>query len=74
MKPIPPDVEATIDPKFREAVQSVKDGIAQTVLMTIEAFAGEPEAFYNHMWFAYCKGVGVTLATPHKGDADPSNN
>lgn len=74
MKPIPPDVEATIEQGFRDAIQSVKDGKASTVIMTIEAFAGEPEAFYNHMWYAHSKGVDVTLGAPRKGVVDPSTN
>ena len=68
MKPIPPEVEATIEPGFKDAVA----GEAQEILMSLDAFAGEPENFYNHMWYANSKGKTVVLVARPKGT--PSTN
>ena len=68
MKPIPPEIETTVEPKFKEAVASD----AEQVIMTLDAFEGEPQAFYNHMWYANTKGKTVVLVAREQGS--PSRN
>jgi hypothetical protein len=72
MKPIPPSIATSIDPGFREAVAKCQpEGVP--VMMSLEAFAGEPLHFYNHVWYACCYGVDVMLIhkAPEPAPAPP---
>ena len=64
MKPIPSpiarEVEVTV-PAFARAVE--KPG-ADQVLMTLDAFAGEPDLFYHCVWYATSHGKSVVIGAP----------
>lgn len=53
---------------FIEAVLGAHRHAADTVIMTVKAFAGEPEALYVALNYAYHSGVAVTMASDTEGE------
>jgi hypothetical protein len=47
---------------FVNAVDDARRKSTHTIVMTAKAFAGEPEALYVALDYAYHSGVGVTMA------------
>jgi len=57
---------------FIDAVaQTQRD--ADTVLMTIKAFAGEPDVLYVALDYAYAAGVTITMVAPEDTGRDDLN-
>jgi hypothetical protein len=56
---------------FIEAVQGAHRRSADTVVMTVKAFAGEPELLYVALDYAYHSGRSVTMA-PARGEIQPA--
>jgi hypothetical protein len=55
--------------RFIEMINDVRHQSAD-VIMTVKAFAGEPETLYVALEYAYHSGVGVTMAEqPPKPEA-----
>jgi hypothetical protein len=52
--------------RFIAAINKARQG-ADTVIMTIKGFAGEPEALYVALDYAYHSGVPVTMAADTAG-------
>lgn len=50
-------------PKFIEAVDDSKDK-DRVLIMTLDAFANEPELLHACLWYAYSNGVAVNMAPP----------
>jgi hypothetical protein len=48
--------------RFIEAVSDARRDSVDMVIMTVKAFAGEPEVLYVALDYAYHSGVGVTMA------------
>lgn len=53
-------------PKFAEMCIDVKRGVVDQCIMTLDAFAGEPDLFYKAMWYANHFGVTILLAPKSK--------
>jgi hypothetical protein len=49
---------------FIEAVSNARRESMDTVVMTVKAFAGEPEVLFVALDYAYDSGVAVTMAPP----------
>jgi hypothetical protein len=58
---------------FIEAVQGAHRRSAETVVMTVKAFAGEPEVLYVALDYAYHSGTSVTMA-PERGESQPATS
>jgi hypothetical protein len=56
--------------RFIEVVRDARRNRVATILMTVKAFAGEPELLYVALDYAYHEGIGVTMV-PAEGD-EPS--
>jgi hypothetical protein len=56
--------------RFIEAVSHAGQESADTVIMTVKAFAGEPELLYVALNYAYHSGMSVTMA-PDTGRSGP---
>jgi hypothetical protein len=54
-------------PRFIEAVRNARRDRVDMVLMTIKAFAGEPELLYVALDYAHHEGMSVTMV-PADGD------
>lgn len=52
--------------EFIEAVQSTQTKQADTLIMMLDAFWGEPELLYVALNYARDQGVTVTMAPPSK--------
>jgi hypothetical protein len=48
--------------EFIKAVRDARRDSVDTVLMTIKAFAGEPDVLYVALDYAYYSGMTVTMA------------
>lgn len=52
-------------PSFQEAVQHARTdkerGAIDAILMQIDAFDGDPYLLYLALWYAYERGVAITL-------------
>jgi hypothetical protein len=60
----------TASDRFVEAVSDARRNSASTVLMTVKAFAGEPEVLYVALNYANDCGMTVTMA-PATGHDEP---
>jgi hypothetical protein len=58
---------------FIEAVRDAHRRAADAVIMTIKAFAGEPEVLYVALNYAYHSGMSVTMAPEH-GERQPATS
>jgi hypothetical protein len=58
--------------EFIKAVTDARRDSLDTVIMTVKAFAGEPEALYVALDYAYHSGMTVTMA-PESGQDKPSS-
>jgi hypothetical protein len=58
---------------FIEAVRGAHRRSADTVVMTVKAFAGEPEVLYVALDYAYHNGTSVTMA-PERGESQPATS
>jgi hypothetical protein len=58
---------------FIEAVLGSHRRAADTVIMTVKAFAGEPEALYVALNYAYHSGMAVTMAAETTSDQPAQN-
>jgi hypothetical protein len=54
--------------QFVESVSSTQTTKADTLIMMLDAFWGEPELLYVALNYARDQGVTVTMAPPSKGD------
>jgi hypothetical protein len=50
--------------QFIEVIQRARQLSAETLVMTIKAFAGEPDVLYVALDYAYESGVAITMAPP----------
>ena len=57
---------------FIEAVSHARRDSVDTVVMTVKAFAGEPEVLYVALNYAYYSGMTVTMASD-PGRDEPSS-
>jgi hypothetical protein len=57
---------------FIEAVSNAHRDSVDTVIMTVKAFAGEPDVLYVALDYAYHSGLTVTMA-PGSGQDEPSS-
>jgi hypothetical protein len=57
---------------FIEAVSNARRDSVDTVIMTIKAFAGEPDVLYVALDYAYHSGMSVTMA-PATEPNEPSS-
>jgi hypothetical protein len=57
---------------FIEAVSKARRDSVDTVIVTVKAFAGEPDALYVALDYAYQCGMTVTMA-PDPGQDEPSH-
>jgi hypothetical protein len=48
--------------RYVEMIQDARDQAAEHILMTVGAFAGEPDVLYVALDYAYHAGVTVTMA------------
>jgi hypothetical protein len=48
--------------EFVRAVTEARRDSVDTVIMTVKAFAGEPDVLYVALDYAYHSGMGVTMA------------
>jgi hypothetical protein len=51
---------------FIEAVSDASQDSLDTVIMTINAFAGEPDVLYVALDYAHHNGMSVTMAPGHR--------
>jgi hypothetical protein len=51
--------------RFVDLVERARSEHADTVLMTVKAFAGEPEPLYVALSYAYHEGMTVTMVSDH---------
>lgn len=58
-------------PELIEAVTEAKKQGA-VLLLTLDAFAGEPELLYRALWYAYSEGVDVTIVSTHSRSIENS--
>jgi hypothetical protein len=58
--------------EFVKAVTDARRDSVDTVIMTVKAFAGEPDVLYVALDYAYHSGMSVTM-TPDSGQDDPSS-
>jgi hypothetical protein len=49
-------------PKWVKAVRQAKVKHADFVLLSLNAFADDPQLLFDALWFAYSEGVPVTMA------------
>ena len=56
---------------FIKAVTEAPDQGVDTVIMTVKAFAGEPEVLYVALEYAYDSGMAVTMAPPANERGEP---
>lgn len=57
--------------EFVKAVTDARRDSADTVIMTVKAFAGEPDVLYVALDYAYHSGMTVTMA-PDPGQDEPN--
>jgi sugar/nucleoside kinase (ribokinase family) len=57
---------------FIEAIVNARRDSLDTVIMTVKAFAGEPDVLYVALDYAHHSGVTVTMA-PDPGQDEPSS-
>jgi hypothetical protein len=57
---------------FIEAVNNSRRDAVDTVIMTVKAFAGEPDVLYVALDYAYHSGMSVTMAAD-PGQDEPSS-
>ena len=57
---------------FIEAVSNARRNEVDGVVMTIGAFAGEPDVLYVALAYAYHSGIAITMA-PDPGRDEPSS-
>jgi hypothetical protein len=50
-------------PEWIKAVQHAKEEEAD-VILTLDAFVGDPQLLFDALWFAHDRGVAVMLAPP----------
>jgi hypothetical protein len=50
--------------QFIEVIQSARRLSAETLVMTVKAFADEPDVLYVALDYAYEGGVAITMAPP----------
>lgn len=50
-------------PEWIKAVENARGGDAN-LIMTLDAFADDPQLLFDALWFAYDRGVTVVLAPP----------
>jgi hypothetical protein len=55
---------------FIETVTNSRRDSIDTVIMTVKAFAGEPDVLYVALDYAYHSGMAVTMA-PDRGHDEP---
>jgi hypothetical protein len=48
--------------RFIDMIHDARRDAVDVVIMTVKAFAGEPEVLYVALDYAYHSGVGVTMA------------
>lgn len=58
--------------EFIKAVTNARGDSVDTVIMTIKAFAGEPDVLYVALDYAYHSGMTITMA-PDPGQDEPSS-
>jgi hypothetical protein len=58
----PPQNLARLTARYIEMIGDARAKSVDYVLMTIGAFAGEPDVLYVALDYAYHSGVGVTMA------------
>jgi hypothetical protein len=58
--------------EFIKAVTNARRDSVDTVIMTIKAFAGEPDVLYVALDYAYHSGMTITMA-PDPGQDEPSS-
>jgi hypothetical protein len=58
--------------EFIKAVTDARRDSIDTVIMTVKAFAGEPDVLYVALDYAYHGGMTVTMA-PDPGQDEPSS-
>jgi hypothetical protein len=72
MKPMPPELAAELQkivPNFVRLLERVsEEGRDIPVILTVDAFAGEPELFYACAAYASEQGVALWLAPKNKSD------
>lgn len=59
--------------EFVKAVIDARRDSVDTVIMTVKAFAGEPEVLYVALDYAYYSGMTVTMTPPDSGRDEPSS-
>jgi hypothetical protein len=57
---------------FIEAIGNARRDSLDTVIMTVKAFAGEPDVLYVALDYAYHSGMTVTMASDPERD-EPSS-
>lgn len=57
---------------FIEAVSNTRRDSVDTVIMTVKAFAGEPDVLYVALDYAHHSGTTVTMA-PDPGQDEPNS-
>jgi hypothetical protein len=55
---------------FIKAVTDARRDSIDTVILTIKAFAGEPDVLYVALNYAYHSGMSVTMAPDGRSEAD----
>lgn len=58
--------------EFVKAVTDARRDSVDRVIMTVKAFAGEPDVLYVALDYAYHSGIEVTMA-PDSGRDEPSS-
>lgn len=57
---------------FIEAISNARRDSIDTVIMTVKAFAGEPDVLYIALDYVYHSGMTITMA-PGPGQDEPSS-
>lgn len=62
MRPLPKELIAELEHEVPEFVKAVQYDKANTILMTLHAFANEPDLFFACVTYATQNGKSVTIA------------
>lgn len=65
MKNIPYDLVRKIESELPEFVKGVHSNV-DVIVMMLDAFAGEPELFYDAVWYATSHGKHVKIVAGKK--------
>lgn len=62
MKAMPAETVRDLESRVPGFVRAVRSKEAEDIVLTLDAFAGDPELFYLCAWYASCQGKHLQVA------------